>query len=142
MGKLSSPSSICLLRGANGIYYDATAKVVSTVGLGENFNGRGEIYKLAINDSDAHFEPMTVAASFFNGISSVDATHLIYSDWVDIQKPTLGTINIFNLQTKQVETLTLPIESHEPANFYYQSTTGLIWLTLTIDGKVITLKID
>lgn len=128
--------------GANGIYYDARAKVVYTVGLGENFNGRGGLYKLAINDLNAHFEPMTVPSGFFDGISFVAPTHLIYSDWVDIQKPTPGTINIFNLQTKQVKVLTLPIEAHGPADFYYQSTNGLIWLPLTLDGKVITLKID
>lgn len=127
--------------GANGISYDARTQNVYVVGLGEDFNGQGEIYELAIADPTAHFEQIEVPPGFFDGVTRLEGDRLIYSDWVEIQKPTLGAVYIYNFSTKQVEALPLPVKSHGPADFYYQPTTNSLWLPLALDNKVAILEV-
>ena len=106
--------------GANGIAYNAETKTVYAVGLGENFNGKGNLYQLALSEPDAEFELIHSSSGFLDGIALLDNSHIIYSDWVDISKPTPGTIYLYDLSSKQTTTLALPIKISSPADFYYQ----------------------
>ena len=120
--------------GANGITYNVETNTVYAVGLGENFNGEGNLYRLAFSDPDAQFELINSATGFLDGVTLTDDTHLLYSDWVDIAKPTLGAIYSYDLSTQQTNKLTLPEEIRSPADFYYKD--GFLWIPQTIDNQV------
>lgn len=128
--------------GANGISYDSQTKSIYVVGLGENFNGKGGIYKLTMAKPTAQFEQISVLPGFFDGIALLNDNRLIYSDWVGIQKPTPGAIYIYNANTKKADLLKLAIEINGPADFYYQPKAGLLWLPLTLNNKVAILKLN
>ncbi|MFQ4142425.1 hypothetical protein [Chlorogloeopsis sp. ULAP02] len=128
--------------GANGITYDTKTNTIYAVGLGKNFNGKGGIYELELSISQSKFERIDVPTGFFDGIAYLDEKYLIYSNWVGIQKPTQGAIYIYNINTKKLDKLKLPIKVHGPADFYYQATTNLLWLPLTLDNRVAILKLN
>jgi hypothetical protein len=126
--------------GANGISYDSKTKTIYVVGLGENFDGNGGIYKLAMAKPTAQFEQISVLPGFFDGVALVKDNQLIYSDWVGIQKPTPGTIKSYNTTTKKVDTLKQPVEFNGPADFFYQPKTNSLWIPLTLNNKIIILN--
>lgn len=126
--------------GANGIAYNTQTQTVYAVGLGENFNGKGNLYQLALTEPDLQFELIDSSAGFLDGIALVDDSHLIYSDWVDIAKPTTGAIYSYDLSTQQTKEIALPTEIHSPADFDYRD--GSLWLPQTLDSKVLVLNLS
>ena len=128
--------------GANGISYDEKTKNVYVVGLGENFNGKGSIYKLAIDQSPVQIEQINVLPGFFDGIALLKDNQLIYSDWVEVQKPIPGAIYIYDTNSKKVDLLNSSLEMNGPADFYYQAKADLLWVPLTLNNKVAVLKVS
>jgi sugar lactone lactonase YvrE len=127
--------------GANGIAYFPQNKQVVVNGLGDKFNGKGSVYIASLQDTTPVFKRLNSPEGYLDGIAFLDGNSVIYSDWVGIQNPIPGVINRLNLRTNKVDTLILPMEVHGPADFYYQPTTRLFFLPLTLDGKVIISKL-
>jgi hypothetical protein len=126
--------------GANGVAYDAQTKTIYAVGLGENFNGKGNLYQLSLTKPNRQFEQINSLPGFLDGIGFMDDAHLIYSDWVSITESVPGAIYSYDLATEQTTTLVLSMEVNAPADFAYSN--GLLWLPQTLDNQVLVLNLS
>jgi sugar lactone lactonase YvrE len=126
--------------GANGVAYNAQTKTIYAVGLGENFNGKGNLYQLSLTKTNAQFEQINSLPGFLDGIGFMDNAHLIYSDWVSITKPIPGAIYSYDLATQQTTKLVLPLKVRAPADFAYSN--GFLWLPQTLDNQVLVLDLS
>jgi DNA-binding beta-propeller fold protein YncE len=128
--------------GANGIAYFPLTQKVLVNGLGEKFDGKGAVYMASLKDSIPVFQRLNAPTGYLDGLAFIDDHTVIYSDWVSLQKPTPGVVKIYDISSSKTSKLKLPIEGHGTADFYYDSSKKQVWLPLTLDGKIITLKIN
>jgi alpha-acetolactate decarboxylase len=132
------------VNGANGLAYDARRGLVYLVNLGTNFDGSGQLYVKSLKDPEDAFKPLPNSPTgVLDGISFLDESHLIISDWVNIQAAALGTkgkLFIYDLLSQQYKSISLAVQS--PADFFLDAKARKLFIPITLEGKVMSTTWD
>ena len=120
--------------GANGVAVDGTKKLAYVAAMGPGFKG-GDLYSVALDDSDAGARRIGNVHGLFDGIALVDG-QLLLSDWKSVAEPVPGTMTLHAPDGTLVSTLSTP-ELHGPADVDYDATQRLLWIPDMRNNRVV-----
>ncbi|QJB41091.1 hypothetical protein HF324_25900 [Chitinophaga oryzae] len=102
------------LATANGVAYDESTDELYVCTMGPDMNGKGQLYHRRLDVINDTFQPVKNSPSgLFDGLVQLDATHLLLSDWITVNRPTEGLLQVYDLRAQSVSSIKV---KHSPAD--------------------------
>lgn len=122
------------VKGANGICYDKSKKVLYTCSFSfENMQG-GELGMISWKEQKPVYETIGNVHGAFDGLALLDDHTLIVSDWGAMDHPA-GFVQKVDLNTKVATKLDWPVFAG-PADFYLDAKGKRLFIPELVGGKV------
>jgi SMP-30/gluconolaconase/LRE-like protein len=129
--------------GANGISIDREKRVAYVAGLGDALAGGKNLGNLfAVPLDGAQAKKIDGVSGLLDGVAVVAGGNVAVSDWVALDKPTAGTLTVYDPSGKRLQQLKLPADAHGPADFYYHRERNQIWLPQMLDNNVTVIDMS
>ncbi len=125
--------------GANGLYFDSRTQRLFVVTFGEGYKSNGKLGVISLRHDKHAYQALTGPIGGLDGVALLDNSKVIFSDWVAIDKP--GLIRTYNLKTKKLAVIDLPQQVYGPADFFYDTKKGTLWIPEMEVGKVLVEKL-
>lgn len=128
--------------GANGVSIDHEKRVAYVVGLGDALAGGKSLGGLfAVPLDGAPVKKINGVAGLLDGVAVLSNGDVVVSDWVGLDKPTAGTLTVYDPSGMRRGQLHLPADAHGPADFYYHRERNQIWLPQMLDNNVTVVDV-
>ncbi|HUP14306.1 MAG TPA: hypothetical protein VM187_18920, partial [Niastella sp.] len=121
------------VKGANGLYYDKTKKVLYTCGFSFDDLKGGEVGMVSWKGNTPVYEQIGDTKGAFDGLALIDDHTLVVSDWGALDKPA-GFVEKIDLNTKIATRLDWPVIGG-PADFYFDPAGRQLVIPAMVEGK-------
>jgi len=125
--------------GANGLYFDSRTQRLFVVSFGEGYKFNGKLGVISLRNDKHEYQALTGPIGGLDGVALLDNSKVIFSDWVAPDKT--GLIRTYNLKTKKLAVIDLSQQVNGPADFFYDTKNGNLWLPEMKTGKVLVEKL-
>jgi hypothetical protein len=127
------------LPGVNGLYYDALNRRLFAVSLGYGSGSNGGLSVISLAHGGGLLQDLTGPVGILDGVALLNDGRVLFSDWVAYDKT--GRMRVYDLNTKELSEVKLSDEVRGPADFFYDSVSGRLWLPRMIEGKVMVERL-
>jgi len=128
--------------GANGVSIDRKKRVAYVAGLGDALAGGispGGLFAVPLDGAPP--KKIDGVAGLLDGVAVLSGGDVVVSDWVSLDKPTAGTLTVYDPSGERRYRLKLPADAHGPADFYYHRERNQIWLPQMLDNNVTVIDL-
>ena len=128
--------------GANGVSIDREKRVAYVVGLGDALAGGkspGGLFAVPLDGAPS--KKINGVAGLLDGVAVLANGDVAVSDWVALDKPTMGTLTVYDPSGTRRSQLQVPANALGPADFYYHRERNQIWLPQMLDNSVIVFDV-
>ena len=127
--------------GANGLFYDAKSGLAYVAGFsGKAPSKKGALASISL--SDGVYTEIAADLGLLDGLAmSKNRSSLIFSDWGWRDEP--ARISTVDLKTgKKLYRVNFLKELNGPADFYYSTKRGQLWVPLMKEGSILITSLD
>ena len=140
LGERPAFSLLFELPGVNGLYFDLHSSLLFVVSFGTAPEHKGSLGFVSFRTGKAKYTELVGKVGPLDGVAMVPGLGVVFSDWGDFKA---GRLMAYYPATDTLTEVELsgggPLKG--PADFFYDETTGKLWLPRMQEGKVHIEKI-
>lgn len=122
----------------NGMSYDPLSKKLYVVCYVPAKKGSGKIGVVDLSGAKPAYKVISDYAGDMDGAKYIGGGRLAFSDWMTAKKD--GVLKIVDVNTGKVSDLALSEKISGPADFYFDSATGVFWIPMMMENSVLIEK--